>query len=94
MEGDYDAEKVSMQQAADMLDKKGIMAILYTSPTATKEKPRYRILTPFSKAREPDERYHYEGLLNAACVWGWVGGWVVVECGCGCVGEGVSGCGT
>ncbi len=66
LEGDYDAEKVSMQQAADMLDKKGIMAILYTSPTATKEKPRYRILTPFSKAREPDERYHYEGLLNAA----------------------------
>lgn len=66
LEGDYDAEQVSMEDAAKMLERHGIEAMLYTSPRATKDKPRWRVLVPFSQAKEPEERYHYAGLLNAA----------------------------
>jgi hypothetical protein len=66
IEGDYDAEKVSMADAATLLKKRGVKAILFTSPSATLDKPRFRILCPFSQGREPEERHHYTGLLNAA----------------------------
>jgi hypothetical protein len=66
IEGDYDAEQVPMAEAAKLLEKRGITAVLFTSPSATPQKPRYRILAPFSRAYEPEERNHFAGLLNAA----------------------------
>lgn len=66
VEGDYDAEKVSMDDAAKMLEKRGIEAILFTSPSATPEKPRWRVLAPLSRGVEPEERAHYTAMLNAA----------------------------
>jgi len=66
IEGDYDAEIMSMNEAAKLLDQKGIEAILFTSPSATPEKPRWRVLAPLSKAIEPEERSYWTGMLNGA----------------------------
>lgn len=66
VEGDYDDEKVSMEEAAKMLEQKGVKCVLFSSPRYTDEKPRWRILAPFSHEREPEERLYYTELLNGA----------------------------
>lgn len=66
IEGDYDAEEVSMEDAAKLLDQRGVEAIFFTSPSASPEKPRWRVLAPLSKAIEPEERSYWTGMLNSA----------------------------
>lgn len=66
IEGDYDGEKISIEEAASRLKKHGVAAALYSSPSSTADKPRWRVLAPFSHGREPEERYHLCGMLNAA----------------------------
>src|SRR6478672_6876315 len=46
VEGDYDGEQVTLAEAAALLRAAGIKAILYTSPSHTAERPRWRILAP------------------------------------------------
>lgn len=48
IEGDYDGGEVSMQDAADRLEKLGIRCALYASPSWTPEQPRWRVLAPLS----------------------------------------------
>jgi hypothetical protein len=46
-EGDYDGERVPMENAAALLEQAGIRALFYTSPSHTPDKPRWRVLLPF-----------------------------------------------
>ncbi|MPZ47022.1 MAG: AAA family ATPase [Betaproteobacteria bacterium] len=48
IEGDYDAGAVSPMEAIDMLERHGIRACVYTSPSHTDAKPRWRVLAPLS----------------------------------------------
>ena len=65
VECDYDGGMITIDQAADALKKRGVKAVLYSTPTATIEKPKWRVMAPFSKPLEPEERYQYVGLINA-----------------------------
>jgi hypothetical protein len=54
--GDYDGEKMSLEEAADLLNKADVEGFLYSSPSYTPEKPRWRVVCPF--ARELTGREH------------------------------------
>jgi putative DNA primase/helicase len=64
VEGDYDGEKIGFPQAVEILEKAGIEAIDYTSPSHTDERPRWRVLCPFSTELPPARRQHMMGRLN------------------------------
>jgi hypothetical protein len=66
IEADYDAERVSFDEAAELLDKLGVMALLYTSPSHTEAAPRWRVLCPTSIGLMPEKRRHMLGRLNGA----------------------------
>ena len=66
LEGDYDGGVVTLEEAAAKLEKRGIMAIVFTSPSHTPTKPRWRVLAPLSHSIEPEERSHWVGMLNDA----------------------------
>jgi hypothetical protein len=64
IEGDYDGEVVSLELAREMLQRAGIAALLYPSPSSTPEKPRWRVLCLLSAPRNPDDRATLVGWLN------------------------------
>jgi hypothetical protein len=64
IEADYDAGGMGVDDAVDRLDKAGIHAIVYTSPSHSPDKPRWRVLCPFSTELPPEERGHHLGRLN------------------------------
>jgi hypothetical protein len=66
VEGDYDGEVVSLELAREMLQRAGIAALLYPSPSSTPEKPRWRVLCLLSAPRNPDDRAKLVGWLNGA----------------------------
>jgi hypothetical protein len=47
-EADYDGEQISVDQAKDIIDKAGVEALIYTSPSHLPDKPRWRIVCPCS----------------------------------------------
>lgn len=56
VEGDYDLEKIQPEQAVEMLERAQVKAIVYTSPSHTDQKPRWRVLAPLSKEHSPSTR--------------------------------------
>lgn len=48
IEVDYDAEKISVEDAVSRLTQARIRSVLYTSPSHTTSAPRWRILAPYS----------------------------------------------
>src|SRR5215475_5501754 len=64
VEVDYDLEQMSIEQAAQRLADHGVRAILYTSPSHTPEKPRWRVLAPFAELRAPVFRLQMAARLN------------------------------
>jgi hypothetical protein len=56
VELDYDGEALPLEVAAKILRDERLFAIIYTSPSYTLEKPRWRILAPFGKPLPPAER--------------------------------------
>jgi hypothetical protein len=46
IEGDYDGEVMSFEEAAKILEAERLSALLYTSPSHTEDKPRWRVLCP------------------------------------------------
>ncbi|MEH6791746.1 AAA family ATPase [Parasphingorhabdus sp.] len=70
VEGDYDGETISPAKAAQMLRKSGIAGLIYTSPSHTPDKPRWRILCPTSQSLPPTDRERLcarlHGVLGAA----------------------------
>lgn len=66
IEADYDGELVSVEKAAAMLEFYGIEAVVYTSPSHTEERPRWRVLAPLSQPYPVGERRRFVAMLNSA----------------------------
>ncbi len=64
IEADYDGEEIPFDEARALLEKQGIASLLYTSPSHTKDRPRWRVLCPVSQQEPPQRRNHYLGRLN------------------------------
>jgi archaellum biogenesis ATPase FlaH len=64
LEADYDGEKLSPETARDILTMWGITAAIYTSPSHTEDKPRWRILAPLAVPCSPSMRWQWLGKLN------------------------------
>jgi hypothetical protein len=47
--GDYDGERVPIDRAAELMASADLDAILYSSPSSTPAKPRWRIICPFRR---------------------------------------------
>ncbi len=63
-EGDYDAEQMRPNEAAKLLKKAGIASIVYTSASHTPEKPRWRVIAPFSDELLPEQRVKMVARIN------------------------------
>ena len=61
VEGDYDAEVMSINEARKLLEAHDIRAILYSTWSSTENKPRWRVLAPFSK---PTPKERHQGLVK------------------------------
>jgi P4 family phage/plasmid primase-like protien len=61
VEADYDGEKIPFDDAVGILEKAGLEALLYTSPSHQRDGhgPRWRILCPASREYPPAVREHY-----------------------------------
>lgn len=70
VEGDHDAGSLTPADAADKLRAAGIAALIYTSPSHTPERPRWRVLAPLSRSLPPDDRERLcarlQGVLGGA----------------------------
>ena len=64
VEGDYDLEKMSADEAAAIFQKAKIACVIYTSASHTPEKPRWRVLAPFSDELLPSDRVKMLARLN------------------------------
>ncbi len=66
IELDYDGEQVSIEAARDKLERYGIKAALYPSPSSTAEKPRWRVLCPTAQQQPPTARAALVARVNGA----------------------------
>ncbi len=64
LEADYDGNKVPLDEAIEILEKQGIAALLYTSPSHSEDMPRWRVICPFSEPLAPHRREKMLGRLN------------------------------
>jgi hypothetical protein len=56
VEADYDGGRITFDEAVETAEKAGLRAIIYTSPSHTPDRPRWRILCPTSREFAPDRR--------------------------------------
>jgi hypothetical protein len=63
-EDDYDGELISFDEGKDKLEKAGLEAIIYTSPSHTPDKPRFRVICRFSTELPPGRRAPMVARLN------------------------------
>ena len=66
MEGDHDAGTLSVADASAKLEAAGLAALIYTTPSHRPDKPRWRVLCPFSRVLEPEDRERLCARLNGA----------------------------
>ena len=64
VEVDYDGEEMSFEDARLILEEAGVDCIIYTSPSHTPEKPRWRVLAPLSRPHRPHERAKFVARIN------------------------------
>jgi Primase C terminal 2 (PriCT-2) len=64
VEVDYDGERIPFDTALAVLRAARLEALIYTSPSHSKAKPRWRILAPTSKALPPVVRAQLVARLN------------------------------
>lgn len=64
VEGDYDGERLSFEEARDKLAPTQLLAILYTSPSHTEDAPRWRVMCPTAQDYPPDLRDAFLARLN------------------------------
>lgn len=62
--GDYDGEQMMPEEAADRLDKAGVIGLIYTSPSHRDAAPRWRVCCPFSKSLTPDRHHQMVARMN------------------------------
>lgn len=66
VEIDYDAGKIAVVEATARLRTARLAGVIYTSPSHTAERPRWRIICPLSATGEPAERERLVARLNGA----------------------------
>lgn len=66
VEGDYDDEQIQPEEAIKRLERAGIRAMVYTSPSHTPEKPRWRVLAPLSSQHPKHTRSSLLARINGA----------------------------
>lgn len=66
IEADYDGEEMPFETAVEIGTKTDLRCIIYTSPSHTAAKPRWRVLCPTSEELPPRQRTHLLGRLNGA----------------------------
>lgn len=64
VEVDYDAEEISPRIAAARLRRTGVQAFIYTSPSHSFDRPRFRVLCPTSGELPPDGHPRLVARLN------------------------------
>jgi hypothetical protein len=64
IEGDYDAEQMTMDEAIERARQARIRCLFYTSPSFAPERPRWRILAPLSKNHPPSDRDGLVAVIN------------------------------
>lgn len=64
IEADYDGEQVSFDAACQMVRQAGLLALIYSSPSHSEDKPRWRVLCPTSAELTPDQRQRLVARLN------------------------------
>jgi hypothetical protein len=64
VEGDYDRGNMPLNEARNRLDDAGIKYLAYTTPSNVLAKPRWRVLTPFSRELPPAVRSKMVDRLN------------------------------
>jgi hypothetical protein len=64
IEADYDGGEMPFEQAVEILTKADLLAMVYTSPSHTAAKPRWRVLCPTSEELLPVQRAQPLGRLN------------------------------
>lgn len=64
IELDYDDEKITFDEAVQLLCEMDICALIYTSPSHTRTAPRWRIVAPTSKPLPPDLRAKLVARVN------------------------------
>jgi hypothetical protein len=67
LELDYDGEEISIEQGAKLLRRARLRSLLYTSPSHTEAKPRWRVLLPLSCDRPPQLRRNLAARVDHAC---------------------------
>src|SRR5262249_44584388 len=63
---DYDDEKLTVDDAVEVLEKAGLVGLVYTSPSHLQDGhgPRWRIVCPFTAELPPDQHYRMMSRLN------------------------------
>jgi len=64
--GDYDGEQVPLETARDRLEVLDVKTALYTSPSHTPDKPRWRVVAPLSAPHPRQAHPRLAARLNAA----------------------------
>lgn len=64
VEGDYDAGLMQPHEAVVRLTTANVIAFIYTSPSHTPEKPKWRVIAPTSQPRNVSERHNLIGRIN------------------------------
>jgi hypothetical protein len=73
LEGDYDAEEITPEEAVRRLERHHIRAVVVTSWSHRPEAPRWRVYAPLSQETDPSERGKMLARLNGA-LWGILAG--------------------
>jgi P4 family phage/plasmid primase-like protien len=66
IEGDYDDERMTPEEAAALAKKAGFAALLYPTASHTPETPRWRVFCPLSEPMPPEAREDLVARLNGA----------------------------
>lgn len=64
IEGDYDGQKMLLEDAAERMGMAGIRCVLYTTPTHDPDAPKWRVIAPLSRAYPPTERARFVARAN------------------------------
>lgn len=66
VEGDYDGKTITPEDALRRLERAGLKALVYTSPSHRTEAPRWRVLAPLSIVHQPADRSRLLARVNGA----------------------------
>lgn len=68
IEADYDGEQITLDRARQIIGQANVAALLYTSPSNTAAKPRWRVLCPTSEPLPPEARAPMVARINGLFV--------------------------